>query len=304
MDKNLALVLGGGGAAGHAWLIGLMAGLAEAGVDLAGTADVVIGTSAGATAAAQVLSRSPDELLAQVLAEAERPAGQPRPPPARPASLPMAAVFERMRAISAAAGSADELQRAMGTFGLECDAVLGPEAGQARRALVAARLPSADWPERRMVVVAVDALTGEVVRFDRDSGIELADAITAATALPGMVPTHPIAGKRYINAGVRSPDNADLAAGHKTVVVLTPFSGRSGPVPEGQFEGLARPPGADLDSQVRRLRAQGSRVEVLRPDEASRAAMGTDQMDLATRAPSARAGFEQGRREAGRLGLA
>jgi NTE family protein len=116
-----------------------------------------------------------------------------------------------------------------------------------------------------------------------------------------MVPTHEIKGARYINGGVRSPDNADLAAGHGTVVVLTPFSGRSGPLPEGQFEGLARPPGADLESQVRLLRAQGSRVEVLRPDEASRAAMGTDQMDLATRTPSARAGFEQGRREAGRL---
>jgi hypothetical protein len=76
-------------------------------------------------------------------------------------------------------------------------------------------------------------------------------------------------------------------------VVLSPFGGRTGTIPAGQFEGLRRFPGADLASQVEALRKQGSRVEVITPDADSRAAMGTNQMDLATRIPAARAGFAQ-----------
>jgi len=306
MANNVALVLGAGGSAGQAWQVGVIAGLAEAGLDLTEAADLVIGTSSGSTTAAWVRSGIPPaELLASVLSPppqppvqpAVQPAGQNRQPPP---SLPMATVFERMRAIGAAATSAADLQRAMGAFGLESDAVLEPVAGQ-RRAMVAARLPRNEWPDRPMIVVAVNAHTGELATFDRDSGLELVDAMTAAIALPGGSPTHNINGTRYINGGVRSADNADLASGYANVLVLTPFSERAGPLPEGQFEGLRRLPGADLASQVEGLRQQGSHVEVITPDADSRAAMGTNQMDPATRAPSARAGFAQGKQEATRV---
>jgi len=293
---NVALVLGGGGAAGNAWEIGIIAGLAGAGLDMTEAADLVVGTSAGATTAAQVRSGiAAAELLASVLSEPVRPAGQN---PERPPSLPMATVFERMRAIGAAATSAADLQRAMGAFGLESDSALGPAAAGQRRAIVAARLPRPQWPDRPMIVTAIDAHTGELAAFDRDSGVDLVDAVTASTALPGLVPTVSINGARYIDGGVRSPDNADLASGYANVVVLSPLGGRSGTLPEGQFEGLRRPPGADLASQVEALREQGSHVEVITPDADSRAAMGMNQMDPATRIPAARAGFAQGKREA------
>ena len=154
-----------------------------------------------------------------------------------------------------------------------------------------------------MIVVAVDAHTGELAAFDRDSGVGLVDAVTASCALPGLVPTHNINGTRYIDGGVRSPDNADLAAGYANVVVLSPLGGRRRTPPEGQFEGLRRPPGwgTDLASQVESLRKQGSHVEVITPDADSRAAMGTNQMDPATRIPTARAGFAQGKQEATRV---
>ena len=307
MAHNVALVLGGGGAAGQAWQIGVIAGLAEAGLDLTEAADLVIGTSAGSTTAAQVRSGIPPaELLASVLS--------PLSPPARPAgqsreqapSLPRAAVYERMRAIGAAATSAAELQRAMGAFGLESDPLLEPGAGP-RRAMVAARLPRAEWPGRPMIVVAVNAHTGELAAFDRDSGVDLVDAVTASTALPGLTATHDINGTRYINGGVRSAENADLASGYANVVVLSPFGGRSAAAPgrdadpAGQFEGLRRFPGADLASHVEALRKQGSRVEVITPDADSETAMGTNQMDPATRGPAARAGYAQGKREATRV---
>lgn len=155
-----------------------------------------------------------------------------------------------------------------------------------------------------MIVTAVDAHTGELAAFDRDSGVDLVDAVTASTALPGLVPTVSINGVRYIDGGVRSPDNADLASGYTNVVVLSPLGGRSQAPPEaGQFEGLRRPPewGTDLASQVEALRKQGSHVEVITPDADSRAAMGTNQMDPATRIPAARAGFAQGKQEATRV---
>jgi NTE family protein len=98
-------------------------------------------------------------------------------------------------------------------------------------------------------------------------------------------------GTRYIDGGVRSPDNADLAAGYAHVVVLSPLGGRTGPPPEGQFEG-----------QPGRSPAQaGSHVEVITPDADSQAAMGTNQIDPATRIPAARAGFAQGKHEATRV---
>jgi NTE family protein len=154
-----------------------------------------------------------------------------------------------------------------------------------------------------MIVLAVNAHTGELASFDRDSGVDLVDAVTASTALPGLVPTQNINGTRYIDGGVRSPDNADLASGYANVVVLSPLGGRSGTPPEGQFEGLRRPPewGVDLASQVKTLRKEGSRVEVITPDADSRAAMGTNQMDPANRTPSTRAGFTQGKQEATRV---
>ena len=266
----------------------------------------MVGTSSGSTTAAQVRSGIPAaDLLASVLSPPVQPAGQNRE---QPPSLPMATVFERMRAIGAAATSAAGLRRAMGAFGLESDSVLGPGAGQ-RRAMVAARLPRAEWPSRPMIVVAVDAHTGELAAFDRDSGVDLVDAVTASTALPGLTPTHSINGTHYINGGVRSAENADLASGYVNVVVLSPFGGRNrtpperGADPAGQFEGLRRSPewGTDLASQVEALREQGSHVEVITPDAGSRAAMGANQMDPATRIPAARAGFAQGKQEAARV---
>jgi hypothetical protein len=101
---DLALVLGGGGAAGNAWQIGVIAGLAEGGLDLTVRADLVVGTSAGATTAALVRSNIPPaELLASVLSPSAPPVGRS---PERTPSIPMATVFERMRTISAAAISA------------------------------------------------------------------------------------------------------------------------------------------------------------------------------------------------------
>ena len=108
---------------------------------------------------------------------------------------------------------------------------------------------------------------------------------------------------RYIDGGVRSTENADLASGYANIVVLSPLGGRTGPPGTRPVRGPPQSAGVapDLASQVEDLRKRGSRVEVITPDAESRAAMGTNLMDPATRIPAARAGFEQGKREAARV---
>jgi NTE family protein len=305
---DLALVLGGGGAAGNAWEIGFIAGLAAADtpIDLVERADLVIGTSAGATATAQVRSgATAAELYAAIVDAAPGAPGPPRAPGRgfRPDSaIPTPTVFDRMRAIGAAATDAADLQRAMGAFALECDAILGEPAADAWRATAASRLPGVTWSDRPTVITTLDAHTGALALFDQRSGVDIAAAVAASTALPGLVPTQPIGDGRYMDGGVRASENADLAAGYTAVLVLAPLAGRNpADTPPGQFEGLRRFPEVTLDTHVAQLRAQGSRVEVVLPDPASRAAMGVNATDPRVRVPTARAGFDQGRAAAATL---
>jgi NTE family protein len=187
--------------------------------------------------------------------------------------------------IGAAEGAAD-MRRRMGAAALAMDAASGGS-GQAQwRATVAARLPSQHWPQRPMLIVAVDAHSGEPVVFDRHSGVDLADAVAASCANGFGVPPYSIGDSRYIDGGYRANENADLAAGYGRVLVLSPFSGRS------------RTPvdwGTHLATQVDELQARGSRVETIYPDSQSRDAFGVNVMDPSTRAPAALAGYSQGK---------
>jgi NTE family protein len=280
------LVLGGGGSAGNAWLIGVIAGLFEAGVN-ATEADLIIGTSAGSTAAAQISrATQPTELLASILdAVPQLRSGPVRSDRERVPVGSVADHIERTGAIIAAAEDAADMRRRMGAAALEM-AAASDGSGQSRwRATVGARLPSQHWPQRAMLITAVDAHTGEPVVFDRYSGVDLVDAVAASCAGPGS-PAYGIGDNRYIDGGYRRNENADLAAGYKRVLVLSPFSGRT------------RHPldwGMQLAAQVDELRAGGSRVETIFPDSNSRDAFGDDMMDLSARPPAARAGYNQGR---------
>jgi len=281
-----ALVLGGGGGAGNAWEIGVIAGLFDAGLDVT-EADLIIGTSAGSTAAAQITSATqPGELLANILAAAPQPrTGPVGSDSGRVPNVPVADLLERTGEIIGAAEDAADMRRRMGAAALEMDAASGSSGQTQRRAAVAARLPSQRWPQRPMLIVAVDAHTGEPVVFDRHSGVDLVDAVTASCAGPG-VPPHSIGDSRYIDGGYRSNENADLAAGYGRVLVLSPFSGRSRtPVDWGMH----------LAAQAGELRACGSRVETIFPDSNSRDGFGANVMDPSTRPPAARAGYDQGR---------
>jgi NTE family protein len=267
-----ALVLGGGGVAGIAWTTGLLAGLAEHGQDLTG-ADLLVGTSAGSVVAAQVTS---GRSLAELYARQADPAQQT-------AEIPADIDFEKFAADlgGAVTGARDpaEVRRAVGKLALAARTV--PEAD--RRAVIEARLPVHEWPAQRLVIVAVDAETGEPRRFDRESGVSLVDAVAASCAVPGVWPPVTIEGRAYVDGGVRSAENADYAKGFSRVTVVSPL-GADAPLP------MEKPLLEVLDD----LRAGGAEVTLITPDEASRAAVGENPLDPATRTPAAEAGRAQG----------
>jgi NTE family protein len=272
-EGTTTLVLGGGGVAGIAWMTGLLAGLADAGQDVTG-ADSIIGTSAGANVAAQVGSGLP---LADLLARQVDPALQSREIPAEVDLEQLGTQFAGFRSDGA---TERELLARIGAYALAAQTV--PEA--TRWAVIESRLPVADWPEREILLVAVDAETGEVRVFDRESGVSLVDAVAASSAVPGVWPPVTISGRRYIDGGARSADNADLAIGAARVVIVSPL-GLDSPLPSP----------LPLRSVVSQLRADGAEVTVISPDPASAAAMGANPLDPATRTPTARAGQAQGR---------
>lgn len=267
-----ALVLAGGGVAGIAWELGMVAGLIEAGVDLLG-ADVIIGSSAGAAAGAQIATGCLDEAVAmqrrdetsEIMVELDGVA------------------WRRQRdAMVADAADADEARRRLGQFGLQSQTVPEP----VRRAVIAARLPVHEWPARDLRITAIDAQTGELVVFTKDSGVPLVDAVAASCAVPGVWPAVTIGDRRYVDGGSLSGTNVHLAAGYERVVLLMP--------------------GIPLDAQVERLAGEvaqlaGARYVQVTADEASIAAIGLNALDPSTRRPAEAAGRQQASAEAARV---
>src|SRR5829696_1013009 len=117
-----ALVLGGGGSTGNAWLIGVIAGLVAAGVEVT-EADLIIGTSAGSTAAAKITSATPTQLLGDIVAAAPQqrtgPVGSDH---GRVPSGPVADHMRRTSEIIAAAADAADMRRRLGAAALELNA--------------------------------------------------------------------------------------------------------------------------------------------------------------------------------------
>ncbi|HEY0575551.1 MAG TPA: patatin-like phospholipase family protein [Pseudonocardia sp.] len=267
MGTERALVLGGGGLAGIAWQTGILYGLAEAGVEVTG-ADLVVGTSAGSTVAAQLGSGLP---LAELFERQADPARQneeltPTGMSLEELMLTIAKLLEEVP---------DPVRRNRRIGELALAAATPPEA--ARRAVIEARLPKHEWPSWPLSVVAVDVHTGEHVVFDRDSGVELVDAVAASCAVPGVWPPVTIGASRYMDGGARAFTNVDLARAYRRVLVIAP---------------LAEPGFADQLAELT------GRVEVVQPDADSLAAFGTEVLDPAVRTPAARAGRAQGRRAA------
>jgi NTE family protein len=261
-----ALVLGGGGITGIGWMWGVLAGLAEAGVDLR-EADLVVGTSAGSVVGPSV---------AHGLDPEQRYQAQLAPPEGEIGAALGPATMLRLAPALLGSPSPQRFRARVGRIALRTPTV--PEA--TRIAVISERLPVHTWPERAQLrITAVDAATGEFRAFDRESGVPLVQAVAASCAVPAVWPPVTADGRRWIDGGVRSPVNADLAAGYERVMVLAPM-----------LRGFGA--GSGAEAQVAQLRTQ-ARVALVSPDAAALVAIGRNALDPARRAPAARAGRTQ-----------
>ena len=276
-----ALVLAGGGVAGVAWELGVLRGIADADPALADrilAADLVVGTSAGASVAVQITSGVPLD---------ERYAAQLHPDSAEiEVDVDMGKLFAEFGAVLAGASGPADAGRRLGALALAASTVDPAD----RLAAIAARLPVKRWPDRRVLLSAVDAATGELTVFTRESGVDVVEAVAASCAVPGVWPPVTINGRRYIDGGVRSPTNADLAAGADRLLVIRP-------VPEDAPE-----PWGDLAAEI--AGAAPGAVYVINADQASVEAFGANPLSPTTRAPSARAGRAVGAAQAARVAAA
>jgi len=271
-----ALVLGAGGHAATAWELGVVTGMADAGVNVR-DADLIVGTSAGARVGVQIRSHLTLEELFQRQVDPHLQAKEPAPP----------IDFTQWRAgfVRAKEGSGDAVTalKRFGALALQVPV----DSLDTRRNMISAALPTKNWPEGRLSIVAVDVESGERRVFDDSSGVDLIDAVAASCAVPGIWPAVALRGRKYMDGGVYSIDNADLAVGCEHVLILT-LPARVPPLCI-----------ATLDAAVDTLRRNGARVDVVHPDEASQAAfasVGGNVLNPSVREAAARAGREQGRR--------
>jgi NTE family protein len=274
-----ALILAGGGLAGIAWETGLLTGIADEAPQTAAVllnSDVLLGTSAGSAVAAQLGGgASLAELYARQIAEESHEIDS---------GVTIDDITEVfLSALGDAVGTAERLRR-IGEIALAADTV--PE--QVRRAVIAHRLPSHDWPDRDLRITAIDTATGDLEVFTRDSGVALVDAVAASCAVPGAWPTVTIGSRAFMDGGVGSTVNMAAAADCAAAVILVP-AGETAPSPfgDGAAGEIAAFPGATF---------------TVFADDDALTAFGSNPLDPRCRRPSAVAGRAQGRRAAAAVG--
>ena len=292
---KIGLVLGAGGVMGGAWLTGGLAAVAdETGWD-PGSADIIVGTSAGSMIGALVgagvppwfmVAHSAGESFEGLVDRAGNPAGT--------ASRSAGAEFKLHRALpSIAPGSLSLIARTLGAPGRHTPAAM--LAGWAPTGLVSTdslkevvrRVVPSGWADHpNLWIVACDYRTGKRTAFGRDDAPEadLADAVAASCAIPGFYRPVDIGGRRYIDGGVRSPSNLDLVAAEKLdlVICLNPTSSlhRSGGVNplERAAVAIRAASGRRLGSEAKKVRASGAEVVLIQPTADDLAVMGRNLM--------------------------
>lgn len=270
---NGALVLAGGGVAGIAWEIGVLTGIQDfepsAAARIIEGPTMLLGTSAGAAAAAQIAGGTPlADLFAAQVAEATAEIF---------VEVDLAEFGAVMASARGEATSPEDARRRLGQIALNADTVSPAE----RRAAIEGRLTVKEWGDRDLRITTVDAESGVLRILDRSSGVTLAEAVDASCAIPGIWPVVELEGHKYMDGGMRSVANADLAAGHDPVLILVPSTertpmGRS--IPQAERDALAP-----------------ARVHVIYANGASIAAFGANPLDPASRKPAALAGRSLGR---------
>lgn len=270
------MVLGGGGVLGISWETGVLAGLAESGVDVT-QADLLVGTSAGSVVATQIgQGMTLGELVEGHLSNGDL---------AINSALGEVDLPNVVQIFAKWAGYPEMTQADCAEIGAM--ALAAKTVREEQFVASFAELFGTEWPERPLLLTAVDALTGEFRAWSRDDGVEIRRAVASSCSVPGLFPCVTIAGNRYQDGGVRSGTSADLASGYDNVLIIAPIgAGDSG------IDPLL---GRMTRKEAEVLASEGARVELVFPDAKSLEATGANRMDSSRRGVTAEAGMRQGR---------
>ena len=283
-SRHRALILGGGGPVGEAWESGVIAGLMEKGIDLS-HADLIIGTSAGAIVGARLASGMPAaDIIDAALAPSDAP--PPQGSNSMPAGPPPDLSFLGRKLDEMWTGNRPQqsIRAEIGQWALKVHPVTS------ELEFIASyqhRFPKKEWPNGSYECVSVEAENGSLHIWNKSSELPVALAVASSCALPGVFAPIAINAHHYMDGGVRSVTNADLARGCKEALVLAPTSGLNDP--------LARSFTRPLNNEMQTLRDSGCKVELIAPDRESLAAFGASIGDEHHRAPALDAGRVEGR---------
>ncbi len=278
------LVLGCGGTVGGAWQIGALAVVEKHLAWDARTAEIIVGTSAGATAAAMLGAEvSVTEMVAAQRGEAAARESVRRFFTQPPAALP-AIPFGR-------------LSPRLSLAGIRYRATLPALAGMIPNgrtdpsfldSLIDDLVPDGNWVAHPNTwIVATELSSGHRTVFGRSgtAPTPLRDAVRASWAVPGWYPAVQIGGERYLDGGVLSTASADLLAGMglDEVVVVAPMASDDGSR-VGGLGGIAeamlrRPMSRRLDTEVAAVEASGARVVRIHPSSTELTSMGPNFMN-------------------------
>ena len=278
-----ALVLGGGGTLGVAWETGLFAGLESQGVSLSG-ADLFLGTSAGSiVGSALARGVSPNMMAEMQIAAARQAAGSVAASGPAPDLSKVMAFFMRMPETGE---PPIELRREIGEVSRTSATI--PEAQML--AQFAAMGVSGDWP-KNFACTAVDATSGEFKIWREEDAVEFARAVASSCSVPGIFPPITINGRLWMDGGMRSGTNVDLAVGHERVlaVVVIPMA-----LADQRLK-------ARVNAEGDAVTKAGGRYDLISPDAETQEAFGPNLMDGSRRIQLIEQGMRQGKLEAARV---
>lgn len=270
--SRYTLVLGGGGVTGIAWMTGVLRGLEEKGLNLE-QFDKLIGTSAGATVAAQITSGVKVEDLYQRQIDVEKQVNEIAP------AINLFKILPKLIPAFLVKNKPIKFRQRVGRMAIKAKTV----DAEIRRQVILERMPRHEWPDIDMHIMAVHATSGELINFTKNSNVNFVDAVAASCAVPGIWPSVNINGEYYYDGGIRSAENADFALASKRVLIISPTG----------VNGISML-GSSLSGEIELLEKNGSEVTVISPDLHSRKAMGKNPLDPTKRAASAAAGYLQG----------